>query len=176
MSRGKRYIEVPADDLLGMLRDVGTKVRGAGGNCVEGVQGREVVFDIVPPEREAFLRVFTTLTRGADTVRDCGADAIRLVVGHRWAGDDGKIRFGPLARSRKLLRTAPKGTEEERITAFLERLKGALRDGYREALSHPTCPKCGNVMRLREPREGGKQFKPFWGCVGYPKCKETKRA
>lgn len=39
----------------------------------------------------------------------------------------------------------------------------------------PTCASCGIKMIEREPAAGGK---PFWGCVNYPKCRNTmaKRA
>lgn len=171
---GSRYIEVPADALMGMLREVGEAVEGAGGSYAEGTQGREVVVDITPKKPNApFVRVYTSLAKGRATVRECGEDAIRIVVGHHWIGEDGKERFGPLARSRKFLRTAPKGTPEERLAAFLERLKEALRTAYREAQLHPSCPTCGKLMRLRRPKPGGRQFKPFWGCTGYPSCRTT---
>lgn len=34
----------------------------------------------------------------------------------------------------------------------------------------PTCVKCGIKMVERSPRNGGK---PFWGCKGFPTCKNT---
>jgi hypothetical protein len=174
---GKRFIEVPAEALLGLLQeDIGTKVEAAGGEIRKGCQGREIVVDIKPPNRQAFLRVYTTLSVGADQVRDCGDDAIRLVVGYTPYNTARRGSFVPVARSRKLLRTAPKGTESERLTAFLGRLKDALREGYVECLRHPTCPDCGKVMALREPRPGGKKFRPFYGCIGYPDCKRTVKA
>jgi hypothetical protein len=172
---GTRYIEVPAESLMGRLRSIGELVEGKGGGYAEGVQGREVVVDIRPAHRVAFLRIYTTLTRGAGQVRACGDDAIRLVVGHTWIGEDGKERFGPLAKSRKLLRTAPKGPEMQRISAFLDRFTEALRGGYRNALCHPTCPKCGRPMRLREPKRG-QTFQPFYGCTDYPGCRGSRPA
>jgi restriction system protein len=30
----------------------------------------------------------------------------------------------------------------------------------------PTCPRCDVKMKWRE----GGSFKPFWGCVNYPRC------
>jgi restriction system protein len=32
----------------------------------------------------------------------------------------------------------------------------------------PTCVNCGVKMIERTPRKGGR---PFWGCTGYPRCK-----
>jgi len=31
------------------------------------------------------------------------------------------------------------------------------------------CPKCGKALKLREPKPGGKQFTPFYGCTGWKK-------
>jgi hypothetical protein len=79
----------------------------------------------------------------------------------------------PVSRSRKLLRTAPKGPEGQRLATFLERLTVALREGYTECLRHPNCPECGKIMALRSPKSGGKKFNPFYGCTAYPECKKT---
>jgi ssDNA-binding Zn-finger/Zn-ribbon topoisomerase 1 len=38
----------------------------------------------------------------------------------------------------------------------------------------PSCPKCGAIMRIRKPKEGGKDFTPFWGCNDYPTCNGTR--
>ena len=38
----------------------------------------------------------------------------------------------------------------------------------------PYCPICGAIMRLRKPKPGSKDFKPFWGCNDYPTCKGTR--
>ena len=167
-----RYIEVPSADLLGLLREIGSAIESRGGSFSEGVQGREVIIDLCPPNRQSRVRVFTTITRGAAQVRDCGADAIRLVVGRVYEDDRGRERFQPLAKSRKMLRTAPKGSDEQRLAAFLGRLKEALRGAYGEALAHPTCPTCGTIMGLREPK-GKQSWKPFFGCCAWPECKKT---
>ncbi|HHE32243.1 MAG TPA: four helix bundle protein [Chlorobaculum parvum] len=37
----------------------------------------------------------------------------------------------------------------------------------------PSCPKCGKPMVLRTAKAGKKAGKQFWGCTGYPKCKEV---
>jgi len=34
----------------------------------------------------------------------------------------------------------------------------------------PTCPSCGVKMALRTSTQGGRKF---WGCVNYPRCKQT---
>ena len=36
-----------------------------------------------------------------------------------------------------------------------------------------SCPKCGNPMRLRLASRGPNAGRYFWGCSGYPVCKET---
>lgn len=39
----------------------------------------------------------------------------------------------------------------------------------------PSCPKCGRSMTLRTAKAGRNAGKPFWGCSGYPDCKEVVR-
>jgi hypothetical protein len=164
---GTKYVEVPADALNRTLADIGRKIEAAGGRFHPGRQGREVVFDITPPRASVTLRVYTSLGLGEDSVRGCGEDAVRLVLGY----DDPKTeKFRPLGKSRRIYRTAPQGPEEERIAAFLDRLTQALREGYAAAARHPTCPECDRPMQLRTNRQKGNKF---LGCVGYPECRKT---
>ncbi len=37
----------------------------------------------------------------------------------------------------------------------------------------PTCPKCGKLMALRTAKQGKYAGQSFWGCTGYPDCRET---
>ena len=37
------------------------------------------------------------------------------------------------------------------------------------------CPRCGNQMIKRTAKRGNKNYKPFWGCSRYPKCRGTLR-
>jgi restriction system protein len=39
----------------------------------------------------------------------------------------------------------------------------------------PTCVACGKPMVLRTARKGAKAGSQFWGCSGYPACRETLR-
>lgn len=164
---GPRFVAVPADRLLAELRDVGAKVTAKGGRFVEGRQGREIVVDVVPPGGRAMVRVYTSLAVGAAEVRDCGDDAVRIVV-----GVDTPERFRALDESRKILRTAPHSVDD-RVAAFLERLREAIRQAYGQARDVPACPLCGRAMALRSTRDGGRQF---YGCIGYPECKGTRSA
>lgn len=167
MSRaGPRFVEVPADRLLAQLRDIGSKVAGAGGRFVEGQQGREVVVDVVPPGGKAMVRVFTSLAQGAEVARECGEDAVRVVVGVELAGG-----FRPLEEGEKILRTAPQ-KEKDRPGVFLARLRERIGEAYKRARSTPTCEKCGRVMAKR--RQKTPPGREFYGCLGFPECKHTK--
>lgn len=162
-----RYIEVPAARLLEELRTIGKAIEVKGGKVTEGRAGREVVFDFAPPESAAFVRVYTSLAVGATTVRACGADAIRIGVASIHGG-----KFRSLAKPVKMLRTAPKGTMEVRLGAFMERFKDKLRDAYRTALNVPKCPYCKGPMAERSNKATGSSF---YGCLAYPECKGTRR-
>lgn len=48
-------------------------------------------------------------------------------------------------------------------------LKIALEGDYRT----PTCPQCDVKMTLRESSKGRNSGGHFWGCVRYPRCKQT---
>lgn len=37
---------------------------------------------------------------------------------------------------------------------------------------HPSCPRCGNTMVLRTANRGENRGNQFWGCSGYPGCRE----
>ena len=38
----------------------------------------------------------------------------------------------------------------------------------------PVCPACGKPMRRRVAGKGSRAGQAFWGCSGYPDCRETK--
>lgn len=166
-----RFVEISAAQLLDCLREVGLKVTAAGGHCEESVQGREVVFTLHHHAvgSNAVVRVYTTLTHGASRLRECDSDAMRVVVGVERLG-----KFKPLGKSRKILRTAPAGLpESERPHACLDRLVEAIRDQYKAVRQVPECPQCGSPMALRQPKKG-QDFRPFFGCVDFPRCKGSR--
>ena len=37
----------------------------------------------------------------------------------------------------------------------------------------PTCPQCDVKLTLRESKKGRSEGGKFWGCVNYPRCKQT---
>jgi len=39
--------------------------------------------------------------------------------------------------------------------------------------SEKTCPECGSEMVLRKARKGKNAGNEFWGCIRFPKCRET---
>ena len=165
-----RFVAITAVALYATLRAVGSKVTAAGGSCVEAVHGREVVFDLHHHSgSEAIVRVYTTLTEGADRLRECDSDAMRVVIGVERDG-----RFRPLGKSRKILRTAPKAAAD-RPQVCLDRLVQAAREGYADVTSVPTCPDCGEPMAIRKPKKG-QTFRPFYGCIAYPACKGSRNA
>lgn len=65
---------------------------------------------------------------------------------------------------------AKEGGFRERMTA----VRLDERDKQREESGTPLCAECGKPMRKRKARSGPKAGQPFWGCSGYPDCKETR--
>lgn len=56
--------------------------------------------------------------------------------------------------------------------AFWKHAMGILENGV-DMPEIPKCPKCDAPMSLRKPKQGGKDFDPFYGCTRYPECKGT---
>lgn len=163
---GTRYVEVPADRLMAELTTIGQKVESQGGRFIRRREGFEVVVDVVPPNAHTRVTVYTTLTEGAQVARECGEDAVRILLTAELP--DG-VR--PLEDGQKVLRTAPRGAED-RVGTFLERLRGEVREAYRRALHVPKCPACASAMTKRHPK--GQPEKPFYGCIQFPKCRGTR--
>ena len=166
-----RYFDISSTDLFAELNHIGHNIKRKGGDFVLGAAGHEIIYDFFPHNRKnLFIRIYTSVTRGNTTVRDCGEDAIRIVIG---ALNNHRNKFIPLNESRRIYRTAPQGTREERTNAFLNRLKDTLRETYKNTLQIPKCPVCSNPMKLRENKNTKNQF---YGCVTYPTCRGTRTA
>ncbi len=158
---GKRFVEIPADRLTGLLEQIGGKVKHADlGSWSWHVAGRERVFDLVLFPKFGVVRIYTSLSIGGARARACGKDAVRVVVG-AMNGDE----FVPIESGQKILRTAPQG-EVDRVAVFLNRLKVQIRQAYKRAAVVRYCPECGSLMRYRKGKYG-----PFYGCTSYPDCK-----
>lgn len=161
-----RFVSIPAHRIEELAALIACGVEARGGTTRWVVEGRERVFEITPPGARARVRFFSTLTTGAADVRECGADAARVVV---IAVDGEKTR--PLEKAKRILRTAPrKLPEDRRIEAWIARVKTALRAGYVRARAVQACPDCGAPMAQRKSSHG-----PFMGCSTYPRCRATVR-
>jgi len=167
MQPSGRYVEIPADTLLSELNSISVAIKGRGGKAEKGQQGREIVFDFTPPNGRATVRLYTTLAAGESVARDCGEDAVRIVVGTLVEG-----KFRTLAEPRKMLRTAPQDPEHHvRVRSFLDRLTEALRLAYGVAQKVPLCPLCQGPMATRSTRD---KSRSFYGCLKYPQCRGTR--
>jgi hypothetical protein len=163
----RRFVSVPSERLFGELEQIGALIVTSGGSMKRWRSGSEVVFDFAPSHGRAMVRVYTSIAEGATSARACGEDAVRVVV-----GVDLPRGFRPLAASRKVLRTAP--ASGDRVTLFLERLRGVLRLAYAEALAVPACPLCGRPMARRARANATPGAGDFFGCVAFPECRGTR--
>ncbi len=187
MAMPGRFVAVPASKLIAAITAIGESVKGAGGTWGERREGNERVFWLMPPGRDNQVWVYSSLAIHAAEVRECGADAVRLVLGV-WVQTAGAswsrsakpaFCFRPLASSRRIYRTAPRSlVEPARVEAFLERLRDAIREAYREAIHVPKCPVCSaagaatgrNGVLIAKSGSRG----PFVGCSAYPRCNFTR--
>jgi hypothetical protein len=167
---GTRYVEIPAVRFIEKLEKAGEAVKDKGGSFGWIVQGRERVFELRPPDSQAFVRIYTTLALNVETARDCGEDAVRIVVlvPHPLAVTEGKYRA--VREPVKILRTAPQNSPD-RVGYFLERMMASVRGAYQDARNIPSCPDCLSPMVLREGK-----FGKFYGCLRYPQCTAKRKA
>ena len=110
-----QYVDVPAQDLFGML---------AGAGFTRGVVGREVTYTR-KHDRDPRLSVvvFTSVAEGASDARGCGEDAIRVVAAFTWEHrPTGELRRKNLHKA-KILRVTS-------IQGVLDRTLNAAREAY----------------------------------------------
>jgi restriction system protein len=70
------------------------------------------------------------------------------------------------------------GYSEQLAAARLVARERQSKEPHRQqtpARSIPSCPKCGRPMVLRTAKAGRNAGTQFWGCTGYPECKEVVR-
>jgi len=119
----------------------------------------EVVYEIDLPADDLSIRIFSTLYRGES--RDCGDDAIRLVIwseeADRWIGG-----------RKKTLRLAGTETNPEGWWGNLRPKIQDLMLNWRD-YNQGRCPDCDSWMVKRDGEYG-----EFLGCTDYPACKHTE--
>jgi restriction system protein len=93
-----------------------------------------------------------------DAIRDAAQLKIRLIDGDAWASMTRATGTDALKASI---------TRREGLEARPTSVSSAV------AADVPLCPLCRTPMVRREPKPGGKQFRPFWGCRSYPQCRAT---
>jgi len=122
---------------------------------IEVEQTYEIVFAkrVDVKGHQLSLRVFTGIDAGTDESRECGADAVRVMLFTRT--EQGTI-----------LRVCGCG-RVNRIKTWKKNLGKRLRDFAMLFPGH-TCPSCSAIMRRVEGK-----FGTFWGCTNYPKCRHT---
>ena len=124
------------------------------------------------------LRVFTTIQAGVS--RDCGTDAIRIVLFDVSDPDFDR----PIGSQGKILRVP--GWQDRLIERVELMIKSAFTlkkcpDGHylvvRTAKAKDTtnvkCPECGANMIVRTARRGKFAGQKFLGCSNFPDCRET---
>jgi hypothetical protein len=122
MSRG--FVPVPAAAIR-------SRLAGAGFLLVPGTGGEEVYERAHERDARYVVRVYSSIQRGAEDVRDCGEDAIRIVA----LFVDGKFhsppRTVPIFKAVRVFRT---GTVEGVLDRLIERAREAYKacNGHRK--------------------------------------------
>jgi len=151
-----RYTEIRHDEMADLLEGIGFEPRNQSG-CVEYVWERNVVSKSGKTFPYA-VRVYSSVDKRTGVTRDCGADAIRVVLMDLESGRAMKLKTGKGKAGQRIYRTKNAlPTLKERCREYFVKV---IQDG---------CPKCGAVMAERAGKNGS-----FLGCTKYPVCKGTK--
>ena len=67
-----------------------------------------------------------------------------------------------------------KGGFTENLHAERVKKRESDRSDKSDSSDAPACPACGKPMRRRTAGKGPRAGQVFWGCSGYPDCKETQ--
>lgn len=110
---GSRYVEVPASAIRERLAGAGFSLLPPFRGSAEEVYSRKHDLD---PKYE--IKVYSSIQRGAEEVRECGADAIRVVA--ILTGTNGKTY--PIFKSARVFRT---GSVEKVLDRMIERAREA---------------------------------------------------
>lgn len=145
-SKGKHmsstYTQIKLETMAEVLESMGFEYYGQ-------AQGYEYVFQkyLDRGGKRYTLRMYTSVDKRTDTTRECGEDAIRLVV----MCDGNHFGEGRVNRTTNWIQNMKK-----RIATWDTLFK--------------VCPQCGNALKERKGKFGA-----FYGCVTFPKCGYTEK-
>lgn len=123
-----RFVQVPA----AAIRD---RLAAAGFSLLPDIRGEEVYQRRHARDERYAVKVYSSIQRGAEDVRESGEDAIRVVAVHYTGtiGDGGKWMFPDAARGiYKSTRVYRTGTVEGVLDRMIER----AREAYAACNSH----------------------------------------
>lgn len=131
-------------------------------------EGAEAYYECILRETgqgKLCVKVYTSIRSDRKTSRDCGEDAIRIVI--VWKDKSGWEK--PIGKKpARVYRAARPGSSADVIVV---RALDRARTVSGEAMSLPIC-ECGRPMALREGPSG-----KFYGCIGFVEkvCSKTRR-
>lgn len=144
---GERYVPITHTEMADLLeRDMGFH-RADESTCWEMIWVR----DVETRSGQKFpyqVKVYSTIDLRTRVTRECGQDAIRLVLIDTITGRPVK------KADKRVFRT---------MNALIN-LRKRARDLFKYVIEGPHCPKCSSVM---VKRTGGPGNHEFWGCSHY---------
>ena len=152
-----RYREITHTAMAAHLESIGFFPLNLNG-CVEYVWQRNVESKQGKQYPYA-VRVYSSVDKRTGLTRDCGSDAIRVVLMDLKTGRALKLKSGKGKAGQRIYRT------QNALPTLTERCRE-----YFSKVIHDGCPKCGSVMAERGGRNG-----KFLGCTKYPACNGTKQ-
>ena len=114
----------------------------------------EAIYEEQSPQGKFTLRVYSSIDKRTEELRDKGSDAIRTVVLHTETDK-------PVLKEKRT----------NRIKTWKKNLQKKIDSLTSKSDELNICDECGSVMVIRENKVTGNQF---LGCTGYPDCENTE--
>ncbi len=156
-----RYVEITYDQMAHLLEEEMGFHQIYHQRCGEFVWSRKVE----TKSGQSFpyaVTVYSSVDRTTRTTRNCGDDAIRVVLVDLETGKAMKLRSEKGKAGQRIYRTKN----------ALSNLKERCREYFHQVI-YNRCPLCGSVMVERTKRATGEKF---YGCSHYPTCRGSKNA
>jgi len=148
MTKGSNTVKITEDEFKSALDETGMDFEK-----VDYHWACEIIYEANSKNGTYCIRVYSTIDKYKEKSRDTGEDSIKINVIHNETGQ-------PLF----------KATRTYRIPTWKKNLKKKIKEVIGRKDQIMICNKCGNPMVVRENSKTGNKF---YGCTGYPDCKNT---
>ena len=113
------------------------------------------------------------IAEGSRAAATSSQTELRLVNVARASLEEWLLDYEDCLRHRHLPLWTADSLEASAVRSVPRRFKQDQSDRSDPTDLIPNCTKCGKMMALRTAKQGKYAGQNFWGCTGYPDCRET---